>query len=691
MQMNDTQRERVNGTFSSRSMRVFLDGGEEASRLRDMAHLLIQRDPMLSYKAGHNYDLTQPEAREKTMIQIRRIGEMKRSNMDRDLVMAVMHGLTELSDSFSMRIGVHGLLFKAALSFFGTDEQRDALLPLVEDYRIFGSFAMTELGHSSSLRDIETTATFDPVTDEFVLLSPTITSTKWWMGMVGETATHTGKLLFSRIRVTNATETVLLAQTIINGASIGLNWFVTPLRDRSTGRLLPGVACGDLGAKAGRHGLDNGWIQVTGARVPRTAMLSRWCQVSRDGSVEGPASPVIMYATLIPERLTLTFSVKTSVGKALTIACRYAVARRQGDRNQQIIEYQAVQHALLPSLAGLYVFRCIEASVMGHWDALVVISKEDPDAYMQALPDIHATSAGLKAVITWWASDVLELCRRSVGGHAYSAYNGIAGIIADWGVMTTGGGDNTPMAQQCARYVLFCLGVGLEGGEVKGSGAYLGKAKALGEKVVASKKGDFEDVELYVRLFSSIVVRMGKRLLAKIALDKEGGRNPWNQNMVELIELAHWHIQVYILMQFQAKLKTLPANSDIIAPLRLCGALYSADVARRKGSAVGIMEGSFTSDQAAGVRDAVVAMCEKMRSDVITYTDGWSFKCFDAIIYMGYISAFGFPDFILMSPIGVASGDIYNAYFDTVKRANTNHVSPYFESQISPLFSAPKL
>lgn len=48
-----------------------------------------------------------------------------------------------------------------------------------------GCYAQTELGHGSNVSGLETTATLDLKTDEFVIHSPTVTSTKYWPGGLG--------------------------------------------------------------------------------------------------------------------------------------------------------------------------------------------------------------------------------------------------------------------------------------------------------------------------------------------------------------------------------------------------------------------------------------------------------------------------------------------------------------------------
>lgn len=60
----------------------------------------------------------------------------------------------------------------------GTEEQKQKWLPLANKMKIIGCYAQTELGHGSNVQGLETTATFDPQTDQFILHSPTQTSSK---------------------------------------------------------------------------------------------------------------------------------------------------------------------------------------------------------------------------------------------------------------------------------------------------------------------------------------------------------------------------------------------------------------------------------------------------------------------------------------------------------------------------------
>lgn len=75
-------------------------------------------------------------------------------------------------------------MFIPALMSQGSPEQQAKWLPMAQKLEIIGTYAQTELGHGTFVRGLETTATYDPETEHFIIHSPTLTSTKWWPGGV---------------------------------------------------------------------------------------------------------------------------------------------------------------------------------------------------------------------------------------------------------------------------------------------------------------------------------------------------------------------------------------------------------------------------------------------------------------------------------------------------------------------------
>lgn len=162
--------------------------------------------------------------------------------------------------------------------------------------------------------------------------------------MAGETATHT----------------VALCHLLVDGESFGLNWFIIPLRDPTTGKLLPGVTAGNLGAKAGRGGLDNGWIQFTQVHIPKSYLLCKWTRINPDGEVLSSPKAYLAYATLINERIVTLRGTANFLGQACTIAARYSCVRRQGRNDEQILDYQSQYTRLMPGIASVYVFLAVD-------------------------------------------------------------------------------------------------------------------------------------------------------------------------------------------------------------------------------------------------------------------------------------------------------------------------------------------
>ena len=128
-------------------------------------------------------------------------------------------------------LGLTNFLFTPYLKLVGTEEQVKYWLPLAEEGKIIGSYAQTELGHGTFVAGIETTATFDKTTDEFVINTPQESATKYWPGAIGFTATHT----------------ILLARMIIDGKDYGIHPFMMQLRNMEDFKPLEGIELGDIG------------------------------------------------------------------------------------------------------------------------------------------------------------------------------------------------------------------------------------------------------------------------------------------------------------------------------------------------------------------------------------------------------------------------------------------------------------
>lgn len=96
-------------------------------------------------REGHHYDLSRAEDREQTMRQIARTIELKRTIKDPRLQQALFMAMSFYSESFSMRIYVHDMLFKQALMLFGNAEQQDKWMDDINNWRVIGCFAMVRI------------------------------------------------------------------------------------------------------------------------------------------------------------------------------------------------------------------------------------------------------------------------------------------------------------------------------------------------------------------------------------------------------------------------------------------------------------------------------------------------------------------------------------------------------------------
>ena len=345
--------------------------------------------------------------------------------------------------SLMVKAGVQWGLFGGAIENLGTERHHKAYVQRIIDLDLLGCFAMTETGHGSDVQSLETTATYDPATQEFVIHSPTPTSRKDYIGGAAETA-----------RVA-----AVFAQLITEGEGHGVHCLVVPIRDEDGGDL-PGVTTSDCHYKGGLPGVDNGRIMFDQVRVPRENLLNKYGDVAPDGGYSSPIENpnrrfFTMLGTLIRGRVTVGGSAAAAARVALDIAVRYGLQRRQfsapDDEGEVVImDYLVHQRRLLPLVARSYALQFAQNELVARLHDLQ--STDSPDAEEQR--ELESRAAGLKAANTWHASTAIQEAREACGGAGYLAENRLIALRADTDVFTTFEGDNHVLTQLVAKEML---------------------------------------------------------------------------------------------------------------------------------------------------------------------------------------------------------------------------------------------
>jgi len=346
--------------------------------------------------------------------------------------------------SLMVKAGVQWGLFGGAIENLGTERHHEKYVKKIIDCELLGCFAMTETGHGSNVQALETTATYDPATEEFVVDSPTPTARKDYIGGAAETARMAA----------------VFAQLITpDGVNHGVHCVLVPIRDED-GNDLPGITTSDCHYKGGLPGVDNGRIQFDHVRVPRENLLNKYGDVAPDGTYSSPIENpgrrfFTMLGTLVRGRVTVGGSAAAAARVALDIATRYALQRRQfeapgDDKEVVIMDYLVHQRRLLPLIAESYALQFAQNELVAKCHDLQTADDPDPEEQRE----LEARAAGLKAANTWHATRAIQEAREACGGAGYMAENRLIALKADTDVFTTFEGDNHVLTQLVAKQLL---------------------------------------------------------------------------------------------------------------------------------------------------------------------------------------------------------------------------------------------
>ena len=184
------------------------------------------------------------------------------------VTMIEMLAMSDLS--LMVKAGVQWGLFGGAVENLGTERHHEEYVKKIINLELRGCFAMTETGHGSDVQSLETTATYDAKTEEFVIHSETPTARKDYIGGAAETARVAA--VFAQLITTEDGKPT----------NQGVHCLLVPIRD-DEGNDLPGVTTSDCQYKGGLPGVDNGRIMFDHVRDPagESAEQVRRCRTRR--------------------------------------------------------------------------------------------------------------------------------------------------------------------------------------------------------------------------------------------------------------------------------------------------------------------------------------------------------------------------------------------------------------------------
>lgn len=92
--------------------------------------------------------------------------------------------LVVLFPNVSIKLGLGHSLFTNALLSLGT-ERHMPIYEIAWKGQICAGFALTEIAHGSNTKNMQTTATYDPANQEYVINTPNFESAKCYVGNLG--------------------------------------------------------------------------------------------------------------------------------------------------------------------------------------------------------------------------------------------------------------------------------------------------------------------------------------------------------------------------------------------------------------------------------------------------------------------------------------------------------------------------
>ncbi|KAI6019262.1 acyl-CoA dehydrogenase/oxidase C-terminal [Pisolithus microcarpus] len=637
-----------NLSFDVETVRDYLFGGRTNWKTHKKIEDILKSDPAFD-KSQRNF-IGRVEAYERALAITNRLVELQRvhgwSKQERGQAAFILSEVLPITS--------HDVAFEPVFLGQASPAMMSEYWDLVSNKGIQGCYLQTELGHGSNVAYLETTATYIPETHEFDIHSPTLTSTKWWIGGLGKTVTHG----------------IVQAQlNLPGGENAGPHLFLVQLRSLEDHTTLPGISIGDIGPKAcgGLAALDNGYARFNHVRIPRTNMFSKFAGVTEDGRYIRPRNPKHSFGGMMYIRASMVTAGGWTLARAITIAIRYTTVRRQGECDEhglerQVIRYPSTYYRLLPILARAYVFIALGRQTLKEF---TTITERSARGDFTKLSEAHAILCGLKVLVTNAVVRDLETARRALGGHGYSAFAGIGRLYADYLPAVTYEGDNFVLDGQVVRAAMksYHAFMSTPSSPLGLHSSYIRLLKGNDPKPVLK-----EPTTTTIWQNSNSIVHLlewrAALVLSEVVRHVDDLDANANQRLSKAVTDAFVAVKIGEMI---TGLDVLPRREgDVIRALYHLYLLTTVEDALVDLFSTGLLQQSQSESGDRQLRLAIKQQCSRLLPDAIGLTD-----------------AFSFSDWALDSALGVSDGRVYEEIWRRAQLEPLNQLGNtpgYYES-----------
>ncbi|CAI2360845.1 unnamed protein product [Moneuplotes crassus] len=566
----------------------------------------VAEDPITKFRT-HFYNLSREDMFKYNIMRAARMKELgyegKVPHVDKE-----NYGTFSIAINSLYPTSVHHGMFESIVKVLGSDQQVSEVWDDIVDYKILGCYAQTEIGHGSDVQGLETEAIYDEATEEFIINSPSVKAYKFWPGDLGKMANHA----------------VVFAKMIIKGEAYGIHAFFFRIRDSESHTPLKGIEIGDIGPKYGYPYKDNGYMAFSEFRVPRSAILSRYVSVSKDGMIELKGDPRIGYATMLWIRVQLLFFGWQVKFSNIAQCMRYTLKRKQfkslpgTDIERPIFDYQATQDKIVSAICYSYANLTISHFCM---DTFYKMEEKVKNEDFSMMNDLHVLISSLKAYCMDYDMTTLYNLRELQGGHGYLYLANIPGWIDAWSPNVTLEGDGYVLFQQTSRKLMKKLKSVAKGKSIDKT-FYPYMDQVLSVEGLTESDADIREThklcEILRVAISYELLGLSKNLTKE---DQHSFDTKWNKiYQVELANLAKLHAVYMTSLSFADQIPSLSTDKLTQEVLtKVCNVYITEEI--MKFAQTALLEGYINGEQMVNIQNYRTELVESLKPHVIALAE----------------------------------------------------------------------